>query len=274
MSYYKFSFTKGDISLEIESLDSSFVELQMNKWLEKVAGIKIFQETKTVIKQETSVPKAVETIPEPPVITAKKETAAVIVEKAPKESVKAEEKVALNLNTEAVVNNIQSSINEVKEVLPESFLSEIDTIVKKQETAKPDNEVEEAEFQQILQEKFSTLPEINEEIEARPTEEISEPEIKFATIEDLINLKKPESLLDYLLITAYYLKQKEMMDRYSVKQINGKILPFTKVPVNHSIIQDAVAKNYLEVVPDYTGVAEVTEYSITPEGENYLINVL
>lgn len=93
-------------------------------------------------------------------------------------------------------------------------------------------------------------------------------------LNNLIQLKKPDNMFDYLLIAAYYLKEGEYLDRYSLKQINSKIFAYTRKPIDHSIIQKAVAKNYIEVVPDYTGMAEVTEYVITDEGENYIINEL
>lgn len=93
-------------------------------------------------------------------------------------------------------------------------------------------------------------------------------------LDNLIQLKKPNNMFDYLLIAAYYLKESEYRDRYSLKQINAKVFPYTKKPIDHSIIQKAVARNYVEVVPDYTGMAEVTEYVITEDGENYLLNEL
>ena len=50
-------------------------------------------------------------------------------------------------------------------------------------------------------------------------------------------------------------------------------MPFSKIPIDHSIIQQAVSKNYMEVVPDYTGMAAVTEYTITAEGIDYITNI-
>lgn len=134
----------------------------------------------------------------------------------------------------------------------------------------------ENDFYKVLQKKFSTLPEIVSKKIVTPVVETDEifslDDVQ--SIQDLYNFKVPQSLLDYLIATSYYLKNYEAMDRYSLKQINAKVYPFTKEPINHAVIQEAVSMSLIDVVPDYTGMADVTEYIITEEGESYLLNEL
>ncbi|MEI7473888.1 MAG: hypothetical protein WCK67_03840 [bacterium] len=149
-------------------------------------------------------------------------------------------------------------------------------------------EVEEVKPKNIIKEELPPLsspeveykkPEISsytplEEVRTAPQPSMQNKALDLKNLDNLIQLKKPDNMFDYLLIAAYYLKEGEFLDRYSLKQMNSKIFPYTRKPIDHSIIQKAVARNYIEVVPDYTGMAEVTEYVITDEGENYLINEL
>ena|GEM_PF-3104785 len=129
-------------------------------------------------------------------------------------------------------------------------------------------------FYKILQEKFASLPEMVQNNLAKNASEqtVQNSFSETASIEELIDLKEPETLLDYLVVAAYYLKEIDLQDRYSLKQINSKVIKFIQKPINHAVIQEAVENNLLEVVPDYTGMADVTEYIITSEGINYLIN--
>ncbi|OGI00766.1 MAG: hypothetical protein A2104_09290 [Candidatus Melainabacteria bacterium GWF2_32_7] len=97
---------------------------------------------------------------------------------------------------------------------------------------------------------------------------------EFESLGELIAIKNPQSKLDYLLLTAYYLQTSESLFKYSLKQLNSKAMPFLGSLIDHSIIHNAVAHDFIEVVPDYNGTAEVTEYRLTSLGENYLINEL
>ena len=96
----------------------------------------------------------------------------------------------------------------------------------------------------------------------------------FDSLGELLAVKNPQSKLDYLLLTAYYLQIKEDLFKYSLKQLNSKAMPFLGSLIDHSIIHNAVAHDFIEVVPDYNGTAEVTEYRLTLVGENYLLNEL
>ena len=174
----------------------------------------------------------------------------------------------------------QIPVQEKEVITPEIKPNEQEIIIdeKKDEISALDinEKAQNNKFYKILQEKFASLPEMVQSNLAKKSTEQTEQNLtaESPTIEELIDLKNPETLLDYLVIAAYYLKEIDLLDRYSLKQINSKVIKFIQKPINHAIIQEAVENNFLEVVPDYTGMADVTEYMITSEGINYLINVM
>jgi len=154
---------------------------------------------------------------------------------------------------------------------------------------------EDEEIAKILEEKIKkSIPRqenkiISEDEQEITSVEIIEPDLtyeeesaedddlttqEFESLGELIAAKKPQTKLDYLLLTAYYLQTSESLFKYSLKQLNSKVMPFLGSLIDHSIIHNAVAQDFIEVVPDYNGTAEVTEYRLTALGENYLINEL
>lgn len=165
--------------------------------------------------------------------------------------------------------------------------------VKPQDVISSEDE-EDEEIVKILEEKIKkSLPaseskSISLEAQEITSVEINEPDLTyeeeveytdsttqdFESMGELIAIKNPQSKLDYLLLTAYYLQIKESLFKYSLKQLNAKAMPFQGSLIDHSIIHNAVAHDFIEVVPDYNGTAEVTEYRLTPLGENYLLNEL
>ncbi len=140
----------------------------------------------------------------------------------------------------------------------------------------PEEPPKNSKVYDILEEKLSSLPEEEKNRLNLNRKEEKQNNItpEFDNIEDLIRLKNPGTKLDYLLLASYYLQEKEDFEKYSLKQINSLILPNSKEPVDHSVIHEAVAHEYFEVVPDYLGTAGITEYKITKEGIDYILNEL
>lgn len=91
---------------------------------------------------------------------------------------------------------------------------------------------------------------------------------------NLLQSKKTDDKFNFLIITAYYLSEFEKMERFSLKQINAKLMQNVSVVIEHPILQDAINKNLLEVIPDLTGVAEVAEYRLTRVGEEFFANII
>lgn len=151
------------------------------------------------------------------------------------------------------------------------------------ETEEPVVETKKNKIYDILQQKLSSLPKAElsrlnlfkfKEPEPQPETAKLEKLPSFKSFDDLIYLKKPQTKLDYLLITSYYLQENEAKEKYSLKQINARVIPVLKEAIDHSVIHEAVAHSYLQVVPDIGDGADVTEYAITPEGIDYILNEL
>lgn len=96
------------------------------------------------------------------------------------------------------------------------------------------------------------------------------PRPSLETIDSLSDLCKrgyagtPE---DFLLLSAYYLTFFEAVDKFSLKRINSLMVKTGLTPVNHSVLETAIDKGFLSMVPDLTGLADVTEYALTESGQ-------
>lgn len=42
--------------------------------------------------------------------------------------------------------------------------------------------------------------------------------------------------------------------------------------IDHVTLQEAINQNFIELIPDLTGVSEVGEYRLTPKGEDFFAN--
>ena len=116
------------------------------------------------------------------------------------------------------------------------------------------------DFENILQDSISN-----------PKTEVIEKKEPLSDFEEFLSLYNPETQLDYLLITALFIMNKENHERFTIKQLNAKIVPLSGKPIDHSMIQDAIDEKYIRVVPDLTGTSEFTEYTLTENGEKYFI---
>ena len=69
-----------------------------------------------------------------------------------------------------------------------------------------------------------------------------------------ISTRKIERKIDYLLLTAYYFTQYEQKPRFTLKQLNAKL------------------RDYIECLPDLTGLVGASEYRLTAYGEKVLLD--
>ena len=86
-----------------------------------------------------------------------------------------------------------------------------------------------------------------------------------------ISSRKLERKIDYLLMTAYYFTQYEQKPRFTLKQLNAKLMQNVAIILDHSVIQEAINREYLECLPDLTGVVGASEYRLTAYGEKILL---
>ncbi len=89
---------------------------------------------------------------------------------------------------------------------------------------------------------------------------------------NLINSKNTMDKFHYLMITAFYLSEFEKLERFSIKQINAKLMNNLSEVIDHTMLQEAINQGFIELVPDLTGMSDVGEYRLTPLGEDFFAN--
>lgn len=87
-----------------------------------------------------------------------------------------------------------------------------------------------------------------------------------------INARKIERKIDYLLLTAYYFTQYEQKPRFTLKQLNAKLMQNIAVIIDHAVLQEAINRDYIECLPDLTGLVGTSEYRLTAYGEKVLLD--
>ena len=137
-----------------------------------------------------------------------------------------------------------------------------------------------------------TTPQYNSSLMNEDTEQISEADFEQTLADSIQNPKtvvveKQDSLSDFegylnsynlqndtdrLIVAAKYILNIENQERFSIKQLNAKLVPSTGRPVDHSMIENAIEQNLVRIVPDLTGTSEFTEYTLTEDGEGYFVD--
>lgn len=87
-----------------------------------------------------------------------------------------------------------------------------------------------------------------------------------------ISSRKIDKKIDYLLLTAYYFTQFEQRPRFTLKQLNAKLMQNIAVILDHSVLQEAINREYIECLPDLTGLVGASEYRLTAYGEKVLLD--
>lgn len=87
-----------------------------------------------------------------------------------------------------------------------------------------------------------------------------------------MNSRKIERKIDYLLLTAYYFTQFEQIPRFTLKQLNAKLMQNLAVIIDHAVLQEAINRDYIECLPDLTGLVGASEYRLTAYGEKTLLD--
>lgn len=87
-----------------------------------------------------------------------------------------------------------------------------------------------------------------------------------------IGARKIERKIDYLLLTAYYFTQYEQKPRFTLKQLNAKLMQNIAVIIDHAVLQEAINRDYIECLPDLTGLIGASEYRLTAYGEKVLLD--
>ncbi|OGI03991.1 MAG: hypothetical protein A2Y25_01170 [Candidatus Melainabacteria bacterium GWF2_37_15] len=255
---YTFTIKKGKVELEVISDDKYFIVTEFDKIFKELS--KHTKRPEITIKTPKLEPQPE---PEKPAQINETETPKFEPEKE-LEEVKAEPK---NNFQEIIKQKIQEELS-VNTTKPKEKAEEKDLETPEEPLPK------KSKVYDILEEKLASLPEEEKNRLNLYRKEENSKSLKFSSLEDLIDLKKPQTKLDYLLIISYYLQERESQEKYSLKNINSLAVPHVKSAIDHSIVHEAVASEYFEVIPDYLGTTGITEYKITNEGIDYIINEL
>ena len=243
MSIYSFKITKGKYQLSLTTTDKDLIVDQFAKWIRKASEYvqkhKV-QQCKEIVNSQINAEKE---------ITQKKIDEQ--LQRMPKsEPVEQPQVNDTNKNLDifyAPGNN-----------LPEE--NQQQTQVEEEKTTLPEVTPADTGFDNIL-EKSMQAPQTELSFKPNPTIKKDNAFINF------ISTKPIEKKIDYLLMTAYYFTQYEQKPRFTLKQLNAKLMQNIAVIIDHSVLQEAINRDYIECLPDLTGLVGASEYRLTAYGE-------
>ena len=243
MSVYSFKITKGKYILSLSTSDKELVEEQFALWVRKASEYvqkhKV-QQCKDMVSNQINTEKE---------ITQKK----------------IDEQLRRMPKAEPVEKQ------PIKEASREEKSKNLDIFYappKKEEEYKTtiNNSVNEGGvFDNILEKSINTP---QTELSFNPSPSIK----KDNAFMNFISSRNVEKKIDYLLLTAYYFTQYEQKPRFTLKQLNAKLMQNIAVIIDHSVLQEAINRDYIECLPDLTGLVGASEYRLTAYGEKVLLD--
>ena len=248
MSIYSFKITKGKYQLSLTTTDKDLIVDQFAKWIRKASEYvqkhKV-QQCKEIVNSQINAEKE---------ITQKKIDEQ--LQRMPKsEPVEQPQVNDTNKNLDifyAPGNN-----------LPEE--NQQQTQVEEEKTTLPEVTPADTGFDNILEKTMQT-PQTELSFKPNPTIKKDNAFINF------ISTKPIEKKIDYRLMTAYYFTQYEQKPRFTLKQLNAKLMQNIAVIIDHSVLQEAINRDYIECLPDLTGLVGASEYRLTAYGEKVLLD--
>ena len=242
MSVYSFKITKGKYILSLSTTDRELVEEQFALWVRKASEYvqkhKV-QQCKEMVNNQINTEKE---------ITQKK------IDEQLKRMPKAEPV------EEAPVP--QTSVEEKNKNLDIFYAPRSS---KEYHTTVNETASEGGVFGNILEKSINTP---QTELSFKPSPSIK----KDNAFLNFISSRNVEKKIDYLLLTAYYFTQYEQKPRFTLKQLNAKLMQNIAVIIDHSVLQEAINRDYIECLPDLTGLVGASEYRLTAYGEKVLLD--
>lgn len=306
MPRYAFTFKKDDIFVEFVTSDKDVVERQFQIWVadaDDYASSLLKKNLKQATpKQEPkSEPVAVQSLDSNQPIEEEQSAEVVVDEPVAETPVEITESVSLEpeIAPEEIVQEVApapvvETPSEPK-VEPQAEPNFVEFKIEKEEPVSVEAEVGQAESTQEVFDNASNLLRTINTIQTPPTveeksvetvkfEDVLEKSIENPTFEPAVgnkdqiflNLVKSKNTSDkfhYLMITAYYLSEFEKRERFTLKQINSKLMQNLAMAIDHTTLQEAINQNFVELVPDLTGTSEVAEYRLTNSGEEFFAKI-
>lgn len=245
MSIYSFSIKKGKYQLELTTTDRELLADQLELWINNASDYakkKKASEHRNIVNSQ---------------IKAEEEITKKNIEKHTK------------ISTPEEVPAVDAPVAVSSEKSEPSGES-LNVFYVNPITKKPTNETvveypKAGVFDRILEKSMQNPA---EELSFKPTPTIK----KDSAFLNYITAKKIERKIDYLLYTAYYLTQYEQRPRFTLKQLNTKLMQNIAVIIDHSVLQEAINRDYIECLPDLTGLVGASEYRLTAYGEKFLLD--
>lgn len=295
---YKFTFKKDDIFVEFDTTDREALARQFQIW---VTCASVYTYQKQRLQEEEIQPSQTTQIENENQKTVTSQMAHVETELTPEPYVLPMEEVSAKTTSnieepKITLNDLQNSSKISTENFNQQEEKETLTLEeKKQEIAKTVEQAGEISnhldnlynLENSTENSFDTLSEKLEEDEdfsnnSADFDKILELSMNTVSTETevkkddrflkILNVKNANSKLEYLIITAYYLSEFEKLDKFTLKLINAKLMQNIKEAVDHNILQEAIDKGLVEVLPSLPDIANSVEYRLTNAGEEAFLN--
>jgi len=264
MSKYTFTFKKDNIFVEFTTADRDVVERQFQIWVADADEYARMHKSKPTSEKaskaepkepkETKVPEAEKSVEQAKIEPQQEQPIKEAIEKITEIEESSSQLTAHGspIEEEPVFDKASSLLKTINTIQNEVSTEEI----KVEETTQPEGKVD---FEAVLEKTIDN-----------PT---FEPEkSKDPIFLNLVNSKNTKDKFHYLIMAAFYLSEFEKMERFSLKQINAKLMQNVSAAIDHAMLQDAINQNLIELIPDLTGVSEVAEYRLTRAGEEFFAN--
>lgn len=248
MSTYSFRIKKDKYLLELVTTDKEILVEQFELWVrdaDAYAKRKKAENAKNIVNTQIKAEEEV----------TKKNIETQISKYAESEPVKEEPKPA---REEKKQEKVEQPVNEDLDI----FYAPPSQTEKPAETI---NELRDGVFDNILENSMNNPA---TELSFKPSPSIK----KDGAFLNFINSRNIEKKIDFLLLTAYYFTQYEQKPRFTLKQLNSKLMQNVALIIDHSVLQEAINRDYIECLPDLTGLVGASEYRLTAYGEKTIMD--
>lgn len=251
MSTYSFRIKKGKYQLDVVTTDKELLVSQFELWVRQAGDYvrkKKASECKNLVQNQIKAEEE---------ITKKK------IEKqiAKKQPVSEPVDIPVVENVEKIVPNEDKPVSVAEKSLDIFYAPPSEETISSMINKTSSNGV----FDDILE---NSLNNPKTELTFKTSPSIQ----KDSAFLNYMSSRKINKKIDYLLLTAYYFTQYEQRSRFTLKQLNAKLMQNIAVIVDHSVLQEAINREYIECLPDLTGLVGASEYRLTAYGEKVLLD--
>ena len=241
MSIYSFKITKGKYQLSLSTTDKEFVISEVEKWVKKAVEYtrsQKVQQCKDLVNTQINTEKEItqRKIDE----QLKRRPQPEIPEEAPQETKEEITNKSLDIFYSAPVQDTRAETENLRNTANQGFDNILENSINNPQT----------------------------ELSFKPSPSIK----KDNAFLSYISGRRVDRKIDYLLLTAYYFTQYEQKPRFTLKQLNAKLMQNLAVIIDHSVLQEAINRDYIECLPDLTGLVGASEYRLTAYGEKVLLD--